>query len=96
MISDSKSALDRLEKVNFDMLEGTHYSKITVSDIISKAGVSRTTFYRYYADIFDVHRKIAARLSSTIINECLKNVFQSVLKRQQLLRQYQGILPENY
>lgn len=68
------TARDKMEKVYFDMLETTHYSKITVSDIISKAGVSRTTFYRHYVDIFDMHEKVADRFASSIIEMCIKKV----------------------
>ena len=83
----SLKAIDRLEKAYFEMLETTHYSKISVSDIIEKAGVSRTTFYRHYDDIFDMHKKISDKLSSTIINQCIKqiltygeNVYSMVVK----------------
>lgn len=72
--SGKMTARDKMEKVYFDMLETTHYSKITVSDIISKAGVSRTTFYRHYVDIFDMHEKVADRLSSAIIETCVKKI----------------------
>ncbi len=76
MFSKGKlSARDKMEKAYFELLETTHYSKITVSDIIEKAGVSRTTFYRYYVDIFDMHEKVADRLSSTIVNTGLRRVF---------------------
>ena len=75
MESDSKlSARVKMEKAYFDLLETKHYSKITVSDIIAKAQISRTTFYRHYVDIFDMHEKIADRLGETIIGECLKKV----------------------
>ena len=72
--SGKMTARDKMEKVYFDMLETTHYSKITVSDIISKAGVSRTTFYRHYVDIFDMHEKVADSLSAAIIEMCVKKI----------------------
>lgn len=37
-----QNAADRLEKAYFALLKDTHYSKITVSDIIKKAEISRT------------------------------------------------------
>ncbi len=66
----TSAAVQKLEKAYFDMLENVHYSKISVSDIISKAGVSRTTFYRHYVDIFDMHKKVAEDFSNAIIEEC--------------------------
>ncbi len=71
------SAQNKLEKVYFELIEQMHYSKITVSDIISKSGVSRTTFYRYYADIFDMHQKVAEKLGETIIYSCIKKVVEA-------------------
>lgn len=77
MISGVRSAQAKLETVYFELLEQMHYSKITVSDIIAKAGVSRTTFYRHYADIFDMHKKIAERLGNEIIENCAKIVIEA-------------------
>ena len=70
----SLKAVDRLERAYFEMLETTHYTKISVSDIIEKASVSRTTFYRHYVDIFDMHEKVADRLCSILVNTCIKDV----------------------
>lgn len=72
-----QSATEKLEKAYFDMLEYTHYSKITVSDIIRKAETSRTTFYRHYVDIFDMHKKIADKLAFSIIKECAERVIKA-------------------
>ncbi len=69
------TAADKMEKAYFEMLETTHYTKISVSDIIEKAGVSRTTFYRHYDDIFDMYEKTADKLSRGIIDECLNIMF---------------------
>lgn len=71
------SATDKLEKAYFDMLENTHYTKITVSGIIRKADISRTTFYRHYVDIFDMHQKIADKFASRVIEECAKLVMKA-------------------
>lgn len=76
-MSGKSSAQNKLEKAYFELIEQTHYSKITVSDIISKAGVSRTTFYRYYADIFDMHQKVAERLGEKIIHSCIQKVAEA-------------------
>lgn len=74
---NSQSARQKLDEAYFDMLKEMHYSKITVSDIISKAGISRTTFYRHYVDIFDMHKKVAERLGAAIIENCLKKVIEA-------------------
>ena len=77
MARRNNPAEERLEKVYFELLENSHYSKITVSDIISKAGVSRTTFYRYYIDVFDMHKKISEKLGSKIVEVCFKTVLSA-------------------
>ena len=74
------NAEGKLIKAYFNMLENTHYSKITVTDIIRNAQVSRTTFYRYYVDIFDMHEKICDKLAMAIIEECAKAIIQSGIK----------------
>lgn len=77
MMADANSARSRLERAYFELIEQTHYSKITVSDIILKAGVSRTTFYRHYADIFDMHKKVAERLGNAIMETCIEIVIKA-------------------
>ncbi len=62
-------ATDRMEKAFFDLIEEKHYSKIKVSELIEKAGVSRTTFYRHYDDIFDMYKKVSERLCSFLLSE---------------------------
>ncbi len=78
----SLKAIDRLEKAYFEMLETTHYSKISVSDIIEKAGVSRTTFYRHYDDIFDMHTKIAEKFGEIAMGACIEIVVTSASEQE--------------
>ena len=40
--------------------------RITVNDIITKAGVSRSTFYAHYQDVRDLDRSIETRISDYI------------------------------
>lgn len=68
------SAQDKLEQVYFSLLEEKHYSKISVSELIEKAGVSRMTFYRKYEDIFDMHIKVCKHIVSSLA-EKLVDIF---------------------
>ena len=72
----------KLETAYFDMLEKMHYSKITVSDIIRYSEVSRTTFYRHYDDIFDMHKKIAEKLGSVLMETCLEIVITATSEQE--------------
>lgn len=58
MFAAGSGAKDRMIRAFFAVLEKKHYSKITVSELIEAAGVSRTTFYRHYTDIFDMYEKV--------------------------------------
>lgn len=68
MAKKGLTAQQKLEQAYFELLEGVHYSKITVSDIITKAGVSRTTFYRHYVDVFDMYDKICKHIIDNLFD----------------------------
>ncbi len=78
------TATQKLEKAYFEFLEEKHYSKLSVSEIIERAGVSRTTFYRNYVDIFDMHKKISDRFAEDLIKECVKVAIRNVLTTHSL------------
>lgn len=61
-------------------MEKKHYSKITVSELILKANVSRTTFYRYYIDIFDMYEKICTEFIEKFIKEALLDSLKSSVR----------------
>lgn len=60
-------AKDRMEQAFFELLEEKHYSKISVSELIEKSGVSRTTFYRNYEDVFDMYKKVCDHMLSEFL-----------------------------
>ena len=41
---------ESIEVAYLDLLEENHERKITVKDVCERAGVNRTTFYKYYED----------------------------------------------
>ena len=54
-------------------LMGEHpYEKITVSEIVRRAGVSRTAFYRNYTDKEDILHELGNRLIKSIAEICEK------------------------
>lgn len=42
----------------YELMQKKPLNKITVTEICALADVNRSTFYAYYTDIFDLHRKI--------------------------------------
>lgn len=59
----------KLIKAFFHSLENKHYSKISVTDLITEAGCSRTTFYRHYTDVLDMYGRICEKIIDTILGE---------------------------
>ena len=49
---------DAIKTTFMELLNRKPLNKITVTEICALADVNRSTFYAYYTDIFDLHRKI--------------------------------------
>ena len=65
----NRSADIKLKQAFFKLLETKSYSRISVSEVVAEAGLSRTTFYRYYTDIYDMYDKISVAIVDKIIAE---------------------------
>lgn len=68
------NANQRLIQAFFHLIESTHYSKISVTDLITEAGCSRTTFYRHYTDVLDMYNKICEQIINAILKEFAVNI----------------------
>ena len=94
----------RTDKMIQDAYMGLIFScgdkKITVNDVISKAGISRSTFYAHYQDLPDLDRSVEKRITdyvkSFIVNttpeelisnsyEKLSPLLHAVFERKELL-----------
>ena len=64
-----RNADRKLMAAFFDLLETKSYEKISVAEIVEAAGLSRTTFYRYYTDVYDMYEKISVGVIDRIIAE---------------------------
>lgn len=73
----NESAEIKLEKAYFELIKSTHYTKIPVSGLIKLAEVSRTTFYRHYVDVIDMHRCICEKMGEAFFTQCLDKVVSS-------------------
>ena len=47
-----------IKSVFFELIRQKPVSRITVSEICTKAGINRGTFYRYYMDVYDLAEQI--------------------------------------
>lgn len=50
------------------LLNEKDMAKITVTDIVERAGISRGTFYAHYLDVYDLHIAIQNNMMETIDN----------------------------
>lgn len=49
-----------------EMLNEKDIAKITVTDIVEKAGISRGTFYAHYMDVYDLYSAIQANMMEAV------------------------------
>ena len=63
-----KESPEKIEKAFVDLLQTHEIKDITVSDLVKKAGLNRSTFYANYIDIFDLADKTRQRLENDFSN----------------------------
>ena len=66
-----------LSKALFEMLTQEPLEKINVNDICDRAMVHRTTFYKHFESKFHLLTFAIGELRDSIVNECLKNDYDS-------------------
>ena len=52
---------ERIEAAFWEILEARHLSQVSVSALVRKAGINRSTFYYHYEDIDDLARRAVSR-----------------------------------
>ena len=70
-----------LLKTAFEFFTTKGFSKTSISDIVSKAGVAKGTFYLYFKDKYDIRNRLIAHKSSQIFRTALDETKE---KRQSL------------
>lgn len=60
----------KIEDALLDMLSQKNIDDITVGEFIEFANISRSTFYRYYHDIYDVYENLIAIFA----DKCMKSI----------------------
>lgn len=95
-------ARERLIKAFFHFLENQHYTCISVTDLITEANVSRTTFYRYFDDVLDMYDKICQDMIEKLIAEiacafiyekpCIPDLFDTFCEKLESQKEYIALL----
>ena len=68
-----------IKKSFFTLLKEKPVSKITVTKICEESGINRTTFYKYYLDVWDLLEQIEADMASEM-NLFIENAIEKDLK----------------
>lgn len=55
-----------IKKAFAEMLNEKDITKITVTDIVEKAGISRGTFYAHYMDVYDLYNAIQSNMMEAV------------------------------
>ena len=78
-----KASQEKIERAFIELLQTREIKEITVSDIIKKTGLNRSTFYANYIDVYDLADKTRA---------VLENDFSNLFADYDQLSQHSGAL----
>lgn len=82
-------ARDRLAQAAFDLFDERGYEQTTVDDITERAGLGRTTFFRYYRSkedvIFPDHDRLLAQLRDRLASSSSKTALVAVSDAMRLV-----------
>ncbi|MCR4673552.1 MAG: TetR/AcrR family transcriptional regulator [Lachnospiraceae bacterium] len=68
----SKDTEAKIEEVFMNLLSQKHISKITVRELCESAGITRSSFYGHYEDVYDLKEKVEEKMTEEIVH-----IFQS-------------------
>lgn len=86
-----KESQEKIEKAFVELIQSKEIHEITVTEIVKKADVNRSTFYANYLDIYDLADHIMARLESDI-----RNIYQEELENHYNSNNYLKIFEHVY
>lgn len=70
-MSDNYKVKIFIEEAFLDLLEEKNYNDITVTDIVKRANVSRTSYYRHYSSIDDIVESITDHMVDDFFTELI-------------------------
>ena len=63
-----------LLKTAFDFFTTKGFSKTSISDIVSQAGVAKGTFYLYFKDKYDIRNRLISHKSSQLFRNAVESI----------------------
>lgn len=76
---NKKKKQTTLLKTAFELFTSKGINKTSISDIVSKAGVAKGTFYLYFSDKYDIRDKLIAHKSSELFQHAYRELSKSAL-----------------
>lgn len=74
-----KKKKETLFESSFDLFTSKGFSKTSISDIVTKAGVAKGTFYLYFKDKYDVQNRLIAYKASNLFEKAFTELNKSDL-----------------
>ena len=72
--TNKKIKENSLLKTAFEFFTTKGFSKTSITDIVSKAGVAKGTFYLYFKDKYDIRNKLVSHKSSQLFKNALTDL----------------------
>lgn len=72
--TNKKIKENSLLKTAFESFTTKGFSKTSITDIVSKAGVAKGTFYLYFKDKYDIRNKLVSHKSSQLFKNALNDL----------------------
>ena len=72
--TNKKLKENSLLKTAFEFFTTKGFSKTSITDIVSKAGVAKGTFYLYFKDKYDIRNKLVSHKSSQLFLTALSEL----------------------
>lgn len=94
-MNEETNARQRIINAYLDSLRTKKYDRITVSSVIRKANVNRSTFYRHFLDIYDLYENICEEAAEKIFKEIcdsIRAIFSESFSLEQMDKGYAAVL----
>lgn len=72
--TNKKLKENSLLKTAFEFFTTQGFSKTSITDIVSKAGVAKGTFYLYFKDKYDIRNKLISHKSSQLFKKAIADL----------------------
>lgn len=80
VLENKKKKKENLLQAASDLLSGNKITEISVSDIVSKAGLAKGTFYLYFKDKYEIRDALIQQESAKLFGDALEALNQNDIR----------------